>query len=84
VEQTMKTLTERFAMEREREVRGAILESIARLGLSRAVPVLRELKGVDREMDGEIDTWLTLLASQPQTWNLLLRDKQAQELGRGG
>jgi hypothetical protein len=84
VEQTMKMLTERFSTEREREVRGAILESIARLGLSRAVPVLRELKGVDREIDGEIDTWLTLLASQPQTWNLLLRDKQARELGRGG
>jgi hypothetical protein len=34
-------------------------------------------------MDGEIDTWLTLLASQPQTWNLLMRDKQALEHGRG-
>jgi hypothetical protein len=82
-ERTMRGLSERFATEREREVRGAILESIARLGLTRAVPVLEKLKGVDRGMDGEIDTWLTLLASQPQTWNLLLRDKQAQEHARG-
>jgi hypothetical protein len=81
-ERTMKALTERYTTETSREVRGAILESIARLGLSSAAPVLQKLKGVDREMDGEIDTWLTLLASQPQTWNLLLRDKQALEHGR--
>ncbi|HYO74194.1 MAG TPA: HEAT repeat domain-containing protein [Archangium sp.] len=83
LERTMKALTERFATESAREVRGAILESISRLGLASAVPVLQKLKGVDPAMDGEIDTWLTLLASQPQTWNLLLRDKQALEHGRG-
>jgi len=82
-ERTMRALTERFATEGSREVRGAILEGISRLGLSGAVPVLQKLKGVDPAMDGEIDTWLTLLASQPQTWNLLLRDKQALEHGRG-
>ncbi|MCY1073414.1 HEAT repeat domain-containing protein [Archangium lansingense] len=80
---TMQALNGRFATEREREVRSAILESISRLGLASAVPVLQKLKGVDPSMDGEIDTWLTLLASQPQTWNLLLRDKQALEHGRG-
>ncbi|WNG54001.1 hypothetical protein F0U59_03740 [Archangium gephyra] len=82
-ERTMKALTERFGTESSREVRGAILESISRLGLSSAVPVLQKLEGVDPSMDGEIDTWLNLLASQPQTWNLLLRDKQALEHGRG-
>jgi hypothetical protein len=82
-ERTMRVLKQRYAAESSPEVRGAILESIARLGLSGAVPVLRELKGVDSKMDAEIDTWLTLLASQPQTWNLLLRDKQALEHGRG-
>lgn len=82
-ERTLKALTERFATEGSREVRSAILESISRLGLVGAVPVLQKLKGVDPGMDGEIDTWLTLLASQPQTWNLLLRDKQALEHGRG-
>jgi hypothetical protein len=81
VERTMELLTERFALEREREVRSALLESLARLGLSRAVPVLQKLKGVDPGMDGELDTWLMLLASQPQTWNLLWRDKQALERG---
>ena len=81
-ERTMKALTERFATEGSREVRGAILEGIARLGLSGAVPVLQKLKGADPAMDGEIDTWLTLLASQPQTWELLLRDKQARELAK--
>ncbi|HEX8441064.1 HEAT repeat domain-containing protein [Archangium sp.] len=81
--QTMRALTEHYATERSPAVRGAILEGLAHLGLSKAVPVLRGLKGVDRELDGEIDTWLTLLASQPQTWNLLLRDKQTLEHGRG-
>jgi hypothetical protein len=79
---TMRALTERYATEGSREVRGAILESLARLGLTNAVPVLRKLEGVDPGMDGEIDTWLALLASQPQTWNLLLRDKQAMEHAR--
>jgi HEAT repeat protein len=76
---TMHALTERYGTEGSREVRGAILESIARLGLTNAVPVLQKLKGVDPAMDGDIDTWLALLASQPQTWNLLLHDKQAME-----
>lgn len=75
----MKALTERFATEGSREVRNAILESISRLGLVQAVPVLQKLKGMDPGMDGELDTWLVLLASQPQTWNLLPRDKQALE-----
>jgi hypothetical protein len=77
---TMQGLSERFATEPSREVRSAILEGIARLGLTKAVPVLLKLKGVEGEMDGEIDLWLNLLASQPQTWELLLRDKQAREL----
>lgn len=81
-ERTMRLLTERFTAETSREVRGALLESIARLGLSNAVPVLRKLEGVDPAMDGELHTWLTLLASQPQTWNLLWRDKQTLEHGR--
>ncbi|QRO03005.1 hypothetical protein JRI60_48310 [Archangium violaceum] len=78
-ERTMRALTGRFATEPAREVRSAILESIARLGLSNAEPVLRKLKGVNGEMDEEIDTWLTLLSSRPQTWNLLLRDKETRE-----
>lgn len=79
---TMRTLTERYGTEGSREVRSAILESIARLGLTNAVPVLQKLEGVDPGMDGELDTWLALLASQPQTWNLLLHDKQAMEHAR--
>ena len=83
-ERTLRALSERFVTERDATVRSAILESIAHLGLGRSIPVLQKLKGVDRSMDGEIETWLTLLASHPQTWNLLLRDKQARELGRSG
>jgi HEAT repeats len=80
---TMKVLTERFATEGAKEVRSAILEGIAHLGLSNAEPVLRRLKGVHGEQDGELDTWLELLASKPQTWTLLQQDKQAREHRRG-
>jgi hypothetical protein len=74
---SMKALTEHYAAESDRLVRGAILESISRLGLGKAVPVLQQLRGVDASMQGEVDHWLTLLASQPQTWELLDKDHRA-------
>ncbi len=80
VASTMKALAARYAVEPERVVRSALLEAIARLGLSQAVPLLQQLREVDGTMRDEVDGWLTLLASKPQTWTLLLNDKQAREL----
>ena len=48
-----------------------------------AAKALGTVEGMEPGIDGELDTWLMLLASQPQTWNLLLRDKQSMEHGRG-
>jgi hypothetical protein len=75
----MQALAGRYAAEPEPSVRKALLEGIARLGLSSAIPTLQKLKGVDAAMDAEVDLWLSLLASQPQTWNLLEQDKRALE-----
>lgn len=76
---SMKALSEHYAAERDRQVRGAILESISRLGLGKAVPVLQQFRSVDASMQDEVDRWLTLLASHPQTWQLLDKDRRATE-----
>ena len=76
---TMQALSERYAPETEPPVRKALLEGIARLGLSSAIPTLQQLKGVAPALDAEVEAWLSLLASQPQTWNLLEQDKRALE-----
>jgi hypothetical protein len=80
---TLQALAERYPPETEPSVRKALLEAISRLGLSSAIPTLQKLKGVDVAMDAEVEEWLSLLASQPQTWNLLERDKRALENARG-
>jgi hypothetical protein len=76
---TMKALAAHYAVEQERTVRGALLEGIAHLGLGGAVPVLQQLREMDPSMRDEVDGWLALLASNPQTWTLLMQDKQARE-----
>jgi hypothetical protein len=80
---TLRALAERYPEETEPAVRKALLEALSRLGLSSAIPVLRKLQGVDAAMDAEVEVWLSLLASQPQTWNLLEQDKRALEHKRG-
>lgn len=77
--QSTKALAARYATESERPVRGAILEAISRLGLSQAVPVLQKLRGVDASMQDEVERWLTLLSSHPQTWELLDKDRRAMD-----
>jgi hypothetical protein len=76
---TMKALAAHYAVEQERTVRGALLEGIAHLGLGGAVPVLQQLRELDPSMRDEVGSWLALLASNPQTWTLLMQDKQARE-----
>jgi hypothetical protein len=77
--ESMKALAERYGAETDRQVRGAILESIARLGLGKAVPVLQQLRDVDTSLQDEVDAWLALLKSQPQTWSLLENDRRASQ-----
>jgi hypothetical protein len=76
---SMQALSGRYAAESNRQVRSAILESIARLGLGKAVAVLQKLRGVDASMQSEVDHWLTLLASNPQTWALLEKDRRVSQ-----
>jgi HEAT repeat protein len=58
------------------EVRKAILESIARLGFSSAVPELRRLRDIDPGLAPEVDAWIRVLGMNLQEWGLLLREKQ--------
>lgn len=78
-EVSMKALAERYPAESDRAVRGAILEALSRLGLGKAVPVLQQLRGVDTSSQAEVDAWLALLASHPQTASLLENDRRASE-----
>lgn len=77
--ESTKVLAAHYAIERERPVRSAILEAISRLGLSKAVPVLQKLQSVDVSMHSEVERWLTLLSSHPQTWELLDKDRRAMD-----
>ncbi|MBJ6759440.1 HEAT repeat domain-containing protein [Myxococcaceae bacterium JPH2] len=76
----MKTSRESLlAMYREEEdpgVRKAILQSIARLGFSGAVPDLQRLREVDPRLAPEVDAWTRVLGMGLQEWSLLLREKQ--------
>ena len=76
---SMDVLAARYVAETDRGVRGALLEAISRLGLSRAVPVLEKLRGVDPAMRAEVDGWLALLAERPQTWDLLDTARKARD-----
>lgn len=76
---SLDALAARHAVETDRSVRSALLESISRLGLSRAVPVLEKLRGVDPAMQAEVDGWLALLAERPQTWDLLDKARRARD-----
>lgn len=72
-------LVERYGSDREAIVRKAILEALARLGMSSAVPLLESLRSVDATMKSEIDLWLAALKSGLQEWHLVLREKQQLE-----
>jgi hypothetical protein len=63
-------------------VRKAILQSIARLGFSGAVPELQRLRGVDPSLAPEIDTWIRALQMNHQDWSLILREKQRLQQAR--
>jgi hypothetical protein len=65
-----------YGSERNAGVRKALLQSIAQLGFSGAVPELQKLRGVDPSLAPEVDAWIRVLNMGLQEWNLILREKQ--------
>lgn len=77
-----ESLMAMYRDERSPEVRKAILESLARLGFSRAVPDLQSLRGVAPELAPEVDAWIRVLQMNLQEWGLILREKQRLQQAR--
>jgi hypothetical protein len=71
-----QSLLAMYRGERDPSVRKAILESIARLGFSSAVPELQRLRGIDPSLAPEIDAWVRVLNMNLQEWSLILRERQ--------
>lgn len=68
--------------EQDTAVRKSILQSIARLGFSSAVPELQRLRGVDPSLAPEIDSWIRVLNMNLQDWSLIQREKQRLQQAR--
>jgi HEAT repeat protein len=73
---TLEVLTKRYRAERELAVRKALLEAIARIGFSGAIPTLQSLRDVEPSLRGEVDQWIKVLSRGPQVWELIQRNKQ--------
>jgi HEAT repeat protein len=68
--------------EKDVSVRKAILQGIAQLGFSGAVPELQRLRSVDPSLAPEIDAWIRVLNMNLQEWSLILREKQRLQQAR--
>jgi HEAT repeat protein len=77
-----QSLTSMYRGEKDPTVRKSIIQSIARLGYSGAVPELQRLRGVDPSMAPEIDSWIRVLNMNHQDWSLILREKQRLQQAR--
>jgi hypothetical protein len=71
-----ESLLSMYGSERDAGVRKALLQSIAQLGFSGAVPELQRLRSVEPSLAPEVDTWIRVLNMGLQEWNLILREKQ--------
>ena len=71
-----ESLLAMYRGEQDPGVRRALVQSIAQLGFSGAVPELQKLRGIDPSMAPEIDAWIRVLNLGLQEWNLILREKQ--------
>jgi hypothetical protein len=71
-----ESLLAMYRGERDTGVRKALLQSIAQLGFSGAVPELQRLRSVDPSLAPEIDAWTRVLSMGLQEWSLILREKQ--------
>ncbi|HUQ07116.1 MAG TPA: hypothetical protein VM261_31715 [Kofleriaceae bacterium] len=78
---TREALVEQYRRESDPTVRRAILQGIARLGQSSAIPTLRALRGVAPSLDVEIDAWIDALGLGLQEWHLILREKLKRTRG---
>ncbi|HLL54606.1 MAG TPA: HEAT repeat domain-containing protein [Myxococcaceae bacterium] len=77
-----ESLLAQYRDERDPGVRKALLEGIARLGFSGAVPELQRLRSVDPSLAPEIDAWIQVLGMGLQEWSLILREKQRLQQAR--
>lgn len=71
-----ESLLAMYRGERDAGVRKALLQSIAQLGFSSAVPELQRLRSIDPSLAPEIDAWVRVLNLGLQEWSLILREKQ--------
>jgi HEAT repeat protein len=71
-----EALLDMYRGERDSGVRKALLQSIAELGFTGAIPDLRRLRNVDPSLVTEVDAWIRVLSMDLQEWNLILREKQ--------
>ncbi|MFL5359028.1 HEAT repeat domain-containing protein [Archangium sp.] len=76
VASSRETLLGMYRDERDPGVRKALLQSIAQLGFSSAVPELQRLRNVDPSLTPEVDAWIRVLGMGLQEWSLILREKQ--------
>jgi Arc/MetJ family transcription regulator len=65
-----------YLSERDVAVRKALLQSIAQLGFSSAIPDLQRLRSLEPALVAEVDAWIRVLSMDLQEWNLILREKQ--------
>jgi hypothetical protein len=73
---TRETLLGMYREEQDPGVRKMLLQSIAQLGFSGAIPDLQRLRGVDPSLAPEVDAWIRVLGLGLQEWSLILREKQ--------
>jgi hypothetical protein len=71
-----ESLLAMYRGERDTGVRKALLQSIAQLGFSGAIPELQRLRSVDPSLAPEVDAWIRTLNMGLQEWSLILREKQ--------
>ena len=71
-----ETLLAMYRDEPDSKVRKMLLQSIAQLGFTGAIPDLQRLRGVDPALAPEVDAWIRALGLGLQEWSLILREKQ--------
>lgn len=71
-----ESLLSMYRSEPDAGVRKALLQSIAQLGFSAAIPELQKLRGVDPSLTGEVDAWIRALRLDLHEWSVILREKQ--------